>query len=226
MKVAINFLNLVADFPGIDSLELKLESPADFSECVSMTNSQIIGEKGEILISDDDVVSSEIVLGKNADILLSPFSVDLNQKKLLNKLYSEMNDMVIDEQYQTAFMEIKSKLIGLIMELEKKYQFVINYNLDVEFTSLLKALSVCIGDCDESLIEKIDEYIKVSGDLGKIKLIVFVDFDRYFTSEEIEKLCVTLRYNEIKSIWITGCGSSLDACDERVIVDPDHCIIM
>ena len=64
-----------------------LESPALFSRFVGELVVQADGGEGRFVLSED---MEETKLSKVAEVIVNPFSVDINSRKMLSKLYGEL----------------------------------------------------------------------------------------------------------------------------------------
>ena len=70
---------------------LVLENPAIFSEFLQNLISQLEGNEGELFLSEGDKIYP---ISKTVAFLANPLSVDCNEKKIITKLYKELEDNV------------------------------------------------------------------------------------------------------------------------------------
>ena len=68
---------------------LVLENPAIFSEFLQNLISQLEGNEGELILSEGDKIYP---ISKTVAFLANPLSVDCNEKKIITKLYKELED--------------------------------------------------------------------------------------------------------------------------------------
>ena len=71
--------------------ELVIENPSVMSELVQELSVQCEGENGNFVLSEVDKILS---IEKTMLFVKDPFSIDVNQRKILSKLYSELGEYV------------------------------------------------------------------------------------------------------------------------------------
>ena len=88
---------------GIDFAEWIIESPESFSGYVLELSTQIDGNEGQFVLSDKN---KELDLAKKAELIFNPFTVDINERKILNKLYMELSDLSKEEEMYIKTVEL------------------------------------------------------------------------------------------------------------------------
>ena len=86
-----------------DFVELIIESPECFGAYISELAEQCKGQEGRYVLSDKE---KEVDLAKNVEIIFDIFSLDINEKRILNKLYSEMNELAKSEEFFVKTQEV------------------------------------------------------------------------------------------------------------------------
>ena len=94
MKLVHAPYQLKIDFHENKVQVLVLERAETFAELVGELFAQISGEEGQFLLADQ----KEMDLDKCTEIVVNPFSFEINNRKNLNKLYQEMH-MISQEEY-------------------------------------------------------------------------------------------------------------------------------
>lgn len=83
-----------------------IESPELFSRYVKELFEQSNGEEGNFVLSEGE---KEISISKFAEIIINPFSINKNDKRILGKLYTRLNDLAVAEENYLLTQEIKGR---------------------------------------------------------------------------------------------------------------------
>lgn len=67
-----------------------IESPKLYANYLQELFSQQNGEDGGFVLSDKE---KELNLAKNMEIIVNPFQIEINGRKILNKLYAELEQL-------------------------------------------------------------------------------------------------------------------------------------
>lgn len=139
-------------------------------EILNMT--QNIG--GKIFLSDDEQI---LKFKELVDILVSPFDIDLNSKKIQNKLYGILKEKAYNEIFFEKTMQMQSYIMKYLYELEADSEFILSIN-EMDIAGIFKSFEIKIEESND-LIEMLDYFIKIAGRLLKIKVLVLVNFTDY-----------------------------------------------
>ncbi|MCM1124772.1 MAG: type II-A CRISPR-associated protein Csn2, partial [Eubacterium sp.] len=66
---------------------LVIETPNIFAHVIGMLINQMEGKEGSFILSEKDTI---MTLGKAAEIIVNPFAIDCNEKRIQQKLYQEL----------------------------------------------------------------------------------------------------------------------------------------
>ncbi|MGN0140625.1 MAG: type II-A CRISPR-associated protein Csn2 [Roseburia sp.] len=204
-----------------ESTVLVIESPEIMMEIVSDMLLQSQGEDGRIVLSENGELFS---FEKKAELVLNPFSIDLNNKKIRARLYQELKKEADDSYYQD-FLKLVSEIQRYLEKISGSFSYPISYQTELEVTSLLKACEVGIDEEKEALCPKIIEYLKIMGQLCGTELFVFVNLKAYLKESEILELYKTAYYCKIKVLMIENQTRKLLSNEKMYIIDSDKCLI-
>lgn len=177
---------------------------------------------GRYVLSDAD---KELGISKNMDIVFDIFSIDINSKKIINKLYEEMQQVAYSEKVYVKTQEIAQSIQRYILELEQETDYILTFTEDVDWMAIFKALRVQHEVIEEDYFEKLIRYIKVATVVMKYKIFVFVNLRSYLSDLQMQKLIQEAIYQEVKLIFV---GNYVKDCMEgglRYIIDRDQCEI-
>lgn len=178
--------------------------------------------KTRYVLSDADI---ELGISKNMDIVFDIFSIDINSKKIVNKLYEEMQQVAYSEKLYVKTQEIAQSIQKYILELEQETDYILTFTEDVDWMAIFKALRVQHEIIEEDYFEKLIRYIKVATVAMKYKIFVFVNLRSYLSDLQMQKLIQEAIHQEVKLIFVENCVKDCMEGGLRYIIDRDQCEI-
>lgn len=200
---------------------LTIENTEEYVRFLYELNSQSEGETGTIILSSE---GKEININKAAEIIFNPFMMDINNKRIITKLYQNIKEMS-DDLYQEQTIEINSKIVDYMDNLIEDCPYNLEYDVSLDVVSLLKMLNVKLAIKAENILEKIIEYIKVCSRICGINIFFGVNIKDYLSSDDVDMLYECVKYEKVHLILVESRKSD-NHCDEKHwILDKDRCII-
>lgn len=182
------------------------------------------GYEGNFILSNNN---KEVSFDKNSYFISDLFNIDINNKKIITKVYGELLRNALDNIAEY------NKIISYIREYFETLVF--NNNLDLEYNDEIEANSLLkLGDFkiqfeEGDYLEKLIKFLKVLVELCNIKVIFTVGLYRVFSVEEVEKIYKEVCLNKINIINIESENQNIkksDCYNEIVyIFDQDNCEI-
>lgn len=184
--------------------------------------SQSIGKDGNWLLVENE---KRYDLSKKAEVILEPFSLDLNNKKVKTKLYQEIKTVAQEYMFSQG-VELHSDICKYLETVFEKLPYPIKYEQEWNVLELLKAYGVeLVEECD-SVCEKLFHYIKLLNELCGIHIFVAVNLKQYLTKDQLFELYKMEKYIKIQLVLIESCVQTERMEGEEVyILDEDRCII-
>lgn len=201
--------------------ELVIENPTALAALIREFDAQIEGEEGDFVLSEADSI---LQIGKNVVFIKEPFSTDVNQRKILTKLYAELSEYVNDifVQERTLFCQAYIQYMDYICE---KSYLSLSYEETPEIQDIFKLAKIRIDCQTESLLEQIVEYIKVSKELLNQDIFVFLNLKLFLTKEELEALYNDCFNRKIHLILIEAVFQEKLSGEKVCVIDKDKCIL-
>lgn len=164
-------------------------------------------EDNEIVILDKD----QHLKNTEIQVIDQYFNLDINSKTQISNLYKKIEESFLtnyDMNYQLK--EYIFKVTTLLKEELLTFDIDIDINDEISFNDLLKVLKVRFASqtCENSL-DYLYLYIDILCEFSNVRLLVLINFESYFSTEEINEIYKYLRYK--KMIYL--CISSND-CDK------------
>jgi CRISPR-associated protein Csn2 len=199
-----------------------VESPDLFSQIVQQLQQQINGGSAGFVLSDSE---KELDLSKCAEMIVNPFAIDFNDKKIQKKLYAELLEISKGEELYLTTQEILNSLNNYFLQLESISGYELETDVEVDMLALFKAMGIQVQDYAADFFETLIQYIKVMADLMKKKLIIFVNIRSYLNDIQIEQVSEIAVYNEIAILFIENIQRDFSKQRRYYIIDKDGCEI-
>ena len=155
------------------------------------------GNEGSFIISNN---SKEIEFAKDSHIITDIFSIDINSKKVLTKIYSSLLKLVVEDvsRYNELSTNIKVYFEKLIFDSSLE----IEQGEEIDMSSLLKLGDFKIHVDNADILEKFIKFLKVLTELCSCKIIFVVGLHNVFTIDEIKEVYKEVCLNKINIINI------------------------
>lgn len=128
-------------------------------QLVDVLNQEVlIDGKGRYVLSDKE---KEVDLAKNVEIIFDIFSLEINEKRILNKLYSEMNELAKSEEFFVKTQEVILGIQKYLLDLEYATDYILTFEQEIELPALFKAAGLRHEEIEENYFERIIRYVKI-----------------------------------------------------------------
>ena len=201
---------------------LVLEDPAIFSDIISEFYRQTAGEDGNIVLSEQNKLLS---VSKSVLIISDYFSLDLNNRKIQNQLFQQLEDTCVDlgmlkDEFTRQGIEIIDRAL-----LSSQFDHV-SYNLEISWNDIFKLFQVKIEEDYITLQEKLISFLRVCAQLLKLKLLVFVNLKAYLSEKELLEVYDMATYLKIQLLLIESHENINLSQEKYYIIDKDKCLII
>ena len=200
---------------------LVVESPEKLSELIQELYLSRQGGEGKFLLSEADKLLN---MGKFLELVVNPFAIDVNEKRIVQKLYQEIESQV-QEQLVLETAEIHSRLISYLEEIAGKVTYPVIFDLEQNVLGLMKTYNVRLEAESITLLEKLVEYFRLLHQLCRVEVIVCVNLKSYLSEVELRQLYETVFYEKIALILLENVQREKVDGERICIMDRDWCII-
>jgi len=198
---------------------LVVESGKVFREYCDDIRLQTEGETGQFTLSDGDAVLN---FAKYACFIPEYFTLDICDKKTINKLYANLSG-IIDEKFNNEASLLSEKIFELFDKINSESDVPVEYDVSSPFESILKAFGVRPQNDFTTFIEKLENYLNALVCLGGIKLFFFVNLRCFLSDIEYSEFCKYVRLSEINVFLLESSEKSKSEGEFIVIIDEDLC---
>lgn len=199
-----------------------IESPSRFSKVIQELLTQVDGTDGNFVLSEKE---KEYDISKCVEVIVNPFAVNINDKKILNRLYSELSELAYGETLYLETQKMLSDLQNYFLKVEQESFYVLGLDETIDVSLLWKLLGVKFESYAEDFFETIIQYIKVISMIMKRKLVIFVNLCSYLTEIQVKQLLETANYEEISILFIENTERIFSNEFVKYIIDSDECEI-
>lgn len=200
---------------------LSVENQRAFSKMVYDLWHQVNGGDGGFILSEEEKIKS---ISSLLEFIVNPFSVDCNDRKILSKLYKELQEIAGASALQ-SLGEVNRAVLQFLDHLEMESPYSLHYELETDFIALLKSYDVKLEAASESFLENIVNYMRILHQLGGKEIVVFLNLKQYVTQDELQQLYQFAFYEKIYILILEGSASPLSENEIGLIYDQDLCII-
>lgn len=203
---------------------LIVEQPSVFLKLVKELFSEISEEESKFVLSENNV---PIKMKDYLNCIINPLNITLNDRKLLNKLGELLKKEILSSDLLVENNEVISAIENYALHIMQCADWDLTYSDKIDVQSLLKFLGIQFCDKQETLVEKIMDYVKVSHELLGIKCFVFVHLLSYLTEYELEKLYEYSEYQKVNILLLESHQpEEIESFSNVVIIDKDACEIV
>lgn len=187
---------------------------------------EIINNKVEGIYNNELFILSdkyeEIDFKNNVYLLNDIFNIDINSKKIVNKIYNLINSSYDDEEkliFSNKIQEVKNNLIYKTNE----FPFTFSINNDISILDMLKLFNFKVDySTYTTLLEKIELLIDVLVNLNISRILIIPNLKMYLTNDELIYLYKYSLYNNITIITIERyCEKSIDY-EKKLLIDKSY----
>lgn len=204
------------------AVEWIIESPNLFSRYVQELLQQCEGEDGQFVLSHNNKI---VEISKHMEIILNPFSVEINSKKILTKLYADLDKLAKSEEMYLQTRQIIQSLIEYLLNLEQKSDYFLGFEQEFDLALLFKAVGIKHEIIEENYFENLIRYIKIVSSVLGIKIMTFVNLRSYLDDVQLECLLKEANYQEIQILLIENQQRTCLKDTFCYIIDSDKCEI-
>lgn len=202
---------------------LVVENQKIFTDFIMDLLNQTTGKSGEFVLSEN---IDSLNISKELDLIIDIFSIDLNQKKILTKLYSILKNKAMDGEHYLATMDIISNISRYLEEIIETIEYPLLYTNEFDIGLIFKVVDLRLNDEYESLFDKITNYISIMREIAGISCFVFVNLKSFISDIEIAEIYKFAFYQKINIILLESTYKDVMNPYETIrIIDTDLCEI-
>lgn len=182
---------------------------------------QINGNVNSFIIEENE---KSINFTKYVECIISPFLLDVNNKRIITKLYKELNEYAVDNLIDKT-VEINSMILKYLDNLTCNQVYPLEYEVDINVIDILKMYNVRIAVEETTLAENMLNYIKFMKRICGLKVFFLINIKQYFKQEDMLCIYKECLYEKINLILVESSYNNSYDYEKAWIIDNDLCII-
>lgn len=183
---------------------LEIEDKALFVKIVQSINSLCYNQdSNEYILLLDGI--KELDFAKDVYFIFDLLNIDFNDRKILNKLYSNIkSNIYLDDELRQALEKYYSEVFNLIDSTLLELPFEFNYKAELVVEDLLKLYGIKIIDQGQSFMDKVLYLIDLISMLDLCKILIFCNIKSFFTEKQIEEIYKHIIHNQLNVLLLEG----------------------
>lgn len=202
-------------------LNIVCENRIVFESMIADFIGELNGGEGAWILSNNE---EEISLSKSAEIILNPFSVTCNDRKILSAVYKELHT-IADQIYPELFAEANSKILNFIDSIVIDVPYALEYNPSGDIEGVFKTYDVKFDEELPTLEERVISYIKTTSQVLRKKVFILVNIKSFLEDSAIQQLYKESMYSKVLLILLESKDYPKLDGEKKVLIDSDLCII-
>lgn len=222
MKLVDEKYNLKIAFKENIVHTLVIEKPDYFSDIINQLIRQSEGEAGDFVLSEEN---EPVRIDKFLSVLIDPFRIDLNSRKIIHKIYHDLEEIAQDEIERKG--QLNSNSVALLDQIIRKslYDQLI-FNFDFEWSDFFKLFHVRVDEEDLSFEEKLAAHIKILAQILNQKILCIVNGHDFYPQTTLKYLVKLAEYQKLNILFIEAREHEQIDGERVTIIDKDRCLIM
>lgn len=209
------------DLKGINTLII--ENNKHFREVLQNLSDQQSGKPGPVNLFIDQ---KEKQINKIVHTVFSIFMVNINERKILNKLYKELEQEILSLEYQ-EYKSVERSILSVVRNVLFNRPEDIDISEEIDVVGLLKLLDIKFIEEDLDIIERLIDYIDAIYKYTEAEIIVLVSSLSLFDDEELEFFIDEMNIKNYNILLLENNDRSLKNMNiNKYIIDQDLCFIL
>ena len=222
MKLAHPDINRVFDLNGDAIPVLVIERPEEYTKLLLELMEQVAGLDGKFVLSKNSQIFD---IRRNVEIVESIFAVELNQRNLVSKLYSAVEEKIHQGEADKHYNKMREELLLFLANLELDIEAEIEFEHEINISQLLKSVQLRFNDDFHSMPEKILNYTLLVRELLGDRVFVFINLKTFLGAEELRLLYNEFSARKIKVFLFEHTVGAKLPNEEITIIDDELCEI-
>ncbi len=170
-----------------------------------------------------DKSGKELSLVKNSIIINNIFDININDKKIMTKLYESISKNFQDDIELTEKISINySRLIGEFSDVFNSYDLDFEYSVDFNIKNFLKMICLEFSEERVDFSRNLYSLIDVVSEFNLYSLIIFNNLKSYLSDDELQEFYKYCKYKKSNVLFVEPMSNrALLEYETRLIIDED-----
>ncbi len=198
---------------------LVIESPGLYREVVQNLRTSLEDDNEEWIFSDNEKILKKTTL---LDVIDSIFCMDFDSRKIQGAIMEQAYRIATDESHFEKTRRLVSDIEAYMYELDWELEYETKFN-EIDIKNIIK---MGIGGIDkkENLMERFDDYVKISSRVLHNKVLVLFGMSGWFDTDEWKQIQRTAMYEEMYLLCIEN--RDVFVGENKIVIDFDGCRVI
>ena len=199
---------------------LEIEDKKLFINIVQSIHGLCYNKEGTeyIVLLDGD---RQVDFAKDVYFIIDALNLDLNDRKILSKLYLKMKNL-LELEHKIQLDSYLKEALDLINTVFIEFPFELTYKSEIQVEDFLKLYGFRLYTQEESFMEQMLYLIDLISLLGLCKVLIFCNIKSFFTDEQIEEIYKYVVYNKLHVLLVEGnITEELLPFEKKIRIDGD-----
>lgn len=191
-------------------------------KCLShLVHAHIDNDSSSLLYSNHNQVLS---IGKQVILVIDIFNLILNERNIKASFYKAVGNS-IQQDYYESFLRLQSSILEFFSQVSYEFDLDINQSDAIDIKDLIKLVNLELVVNNNSLLDKLMDYIKALIWLTDCQLVVFVGLKQFLDSNQLEdfyKYCID---NRMHLLLLESHQYDKVKYEKTYTIDSDLCLI-
>ncbi len=177
---------------------------------------------GRFVLSDRGEVYD---LSKTTELILSPFQLDFDNKKIQTTLVKRLFEIANDDEFHES-QEIRRQILQYLVHLTNRLEVDVATTPEIDLLQVIKLANIRPVADEDSLGSRLIDYFHLLRDVLETKLIIAINLRSYFSSHCLQTFYETLCLKKIPLLLLENFAKyGRIPCEDWLTIDEDLCEI-
>lgn len=201
-----------------------IENPKILRNIIEELYAQVSGEDGDWQMTEN---FKSLLISKSVELILTPFGLDFGQRKIMTKIYSDLEKLSVEPEWFERTTEFRMQTQAYLQDLLLQYSVALTWDDMISTTALTKAANVQVDTEEMSCLDKILAYLRLFSELRLAKVFVFVNLKSFLTQEELLLLYREARLYKYALLCLENHQhDKIEDYEKILLLDEDLCEII
>lgn len=221
MKIIIPQVDYVFDCGKDNCCSIVIENPQLLFDTVSDIFTQIQGENGVSVLSEDNKI---LPIEKHIELITQFIPFEMNHKNLISKISSRMQQIAVDEVHHMETRKLVGEWEQCLMKLS--LDMVGNFEFPkISIESLIKASGIRVDNKYDNLGEQLLDYFELVQEYDGRKLFILVNLRSYLTEADMTLFLQNIVERGFQILMLESSEYPIITLECRHIIDADLCVL-
>ncbi len=173
----------------------------------------------KIFLFDDS--GNHIDISKNCYVINDFFNIDVNDKKIITKLYDKViNDLKNDDELMYKIGIEYQNFFNNFIEIFNNYDFELEYSVDFSLKNFFKMIGLGFTFDKSEFLNTFYTFIDIVSEFDLFNVVILTNIRAYFSDEKLIEVYKYCTYKKVKLLLIEPfLNRSVLEYEKRLVID-------